>query len=509
MDELNHVYERKLNPDGQDSLAKLARLIAPGSKVLDVGCGPGVLGEYLTRERGCIVDGVEIFAEAARIAARSFHEVIVADLETFVFDPLRGRSYDYVVCADVLEHLRNGAFVARQLPPLLAPNGRVLLSIPNVAYAGLIAALINGEFRYRGEGLLDSTHLRFFTRQSLVEWLADVGLQASTIDTVRVDLVDSEFGREGLEAFAPALREQLLSSEDALTYQFIVDCLPAGAAIASLPPRPTPPATVTFLTQLYWRANGAAYAEERSAFARPSMGVDPQRISFTLPPLSEGDIELRLDVADRPGFLRLYDVAVFDADGQCLWRWDGSRAQLDRMPSNELTLVDDPARGQLMVTTGNDPWIELPFHDDGERLARGGRVEVDLAWPMSSDARAVTERLSRDSIGATLAAEERRRQEVVQELATMRAEQRRSIVERDRLERERAFLEHERARLTGELDHLRHRQADLVKESDELRHETARLKATLEEVNQSITFRIARPVFSVVNRVRDLRKRLP
>jgi len=97
-------------------------------------------------------------------AAPYYRRIEVADLNVTALDALfAGRRYDAIICADVLEHLPRPTAVLDSCRTLLADDGRLLLSIPNVAYSGLIAELLAGEFRYRTEGLLDRTHVRFFT----------------------------------------------------------------------------------------------------------------------------------------------------------------------------------------------------------------------------------------------------------------------------------------------------------------------------------------------------------
>jgi O-antigen biosynthesis protein len=498
MADLNHNYRRELDPDGHDSLAKIARLIAPGSHVLDLGCGPGVLGEYLTRERGCVVDGVEVNPEAASLAQRSYRKVVVEDLESYDFESLGDATYDYIVCADVLEHLHDPTVVARRLSDRLAKNGRILASIPNLAHAGLIAGLMNGEFRCR------RTHGRFFTRRSLVEWLSELGLSVVALDTVRVELADSEFARERMEGFAPAVLRQLLSSEDALTHQFIVQAAPASLELPAAEAAKPIPAALTFLVQLYYRTVEPDFDEARSVVVRARMGVDPQRLRFALPPLERGPLTLRLDLADRPGFLRLHGLAVFDAQGGCAWRCDTSRGQLEQLPSHEIAFVDDATRGQLLVSLGDNPRLELALPPDPRLLAGGGFVEVDLAWPMSSDAVAVTEQLGRSSLKATLAHLDDQRNRLLRELTALRLEQRRILVERDQFERDRALLEKQ---LAGETQPVGTKATDAELQSAQ--EEIEALKTSLKQINESLTFRLGRPVFAVVNRLRAARKSTP
>jgi 2-polyprenyl-3-methyl-5-hydroxy-6-metoxy-1,4-benzoquinol methylase len=499
MAELKEVYDRELNPadpKAQDSLAKIARLIAPNSLVLDVGCGKGILGEYLARERGCTVDGIEISAEAARVAARSHRRVVVGDLDQFDFESaLNEKSYDYIVCADVLEHVKEPAPLATRLKRLLGRNGRMLLSIPHVGYAGLIAGLLNGEFRYRREGLLDQTHLRFFTRRSVLDLLREVGLHALDIDVVHLDLSDSEFAREGLEGFAPSLREQLLSSPDALTYQFVVQAVPVDSDQPATRIEAPPPAAATFLAKLYWRSgDDPGFDELRAAFLRPKLGVEPQRLRFPLPPLAGDEVGLRLDVADRPAFVRLYDVAAYDTDGTCVWRWDPEREPLATLRTNELLPVDDDQRGHLLVSRGDDPYIAFSF-PAGDALARGGYVEVDLTWPASSDSLAVSSQLAHSNAGRLLARFDQEKSKLHDDLEQSRREQRRLFLEWTRFERRNALLERENSKLRVDLDGAR--------------QEVTELRRVLDEVNNSITFRAAKPVYAVMKSLRGLRKPKP
>ena len=227
----SHVYERALQVDKRTSLALLVGMVDSGSSVLDVGIGGGALGAYLRQNKNCVVDGLTYNAEEAALAAGNYRSIHVADLDVSrVSDWFGSQRYDCVVCADVLEHLRDPGRVLDDARQLLAEGGKLLISVPNVAYAGLIAELLGGEFNYRREGLLDQTHVRFFTRNSLLRFLAEHGWRVKRIETVELDLADSEFA-PALDALSPAVRTQLMANPDGATYQFVMEVEPCPPGV--------------------------------------------------------------------------------------------------------------------------------------------------------------------------------------------------------------------------------------------------------------------------------------
>lgn len=139
--------------------------------ILDVGCGNGVLGEYLKSigvERVC---GIELFENAANNAMLILDEVCQGDVESMKL-PFDGGSFDCIVCADVLEHLVNPWQTVSKLKALLAPGGCMIASFPNVGFHKVIRGLLKGRWRYTDAGVLDRTHLRFFTLEGIKELFA-------------------------------------------------------------------------------------------------------------------------------------------------------------------------------------------------------------------------------------------------------------------------------------------------------------------------------------------------
>jgi len=385
-----HIYHRLLNPESQDSLAKIAHLVHPSSRVLDLGSGPGVLGHYLAEALYCVVDGIEYNPDAVNEAARWYRRLECADLENIVLaEYFVDQQYDFIICADVLEHLRHPGKLLAQLTGLLAPNGRVLVSVPNVAYAGLIADLLAGEFRYRSEGLLDETHLRFFTLNSFNRLLEEHGLWAVNVDVITRNLQESEFSAQCLDSLPPVLMNALLSRPESLAYQFIITAV-AVSEIANLVPLVlvSPPPELQFMSQLFWKFPGGTYQEGESSIAWGRVGQSHQQIVLPFPARSISPQVLRLDFADRPGLMRLYKLALYNSAHELLWEWDGRRESLAKQPSRQLAFAH-PALSVHEITlllAGEDPNLELPIPAEAlEALQGGGEVRVDFSWPMSLD----------------------------------------------------------------------------------------------------------------------------
>lgn len=388
-----HVYLRSIAEGERTSLSVLASLIQRGASVLDLGCGSGALGQYLKETRDCTTDGVTLSQAEAAHAQPHYRQVEVADLETADLLQMFGsRQYDYIVCADVLEHLKRPEAVLQMCRELMAPEGRLLISVPNAAYSGLLAELLEGEFRYREEGLLDRTHLRFFTRRSLVRFLSEQRWDLDAVDTITRQLPDSEF-QTAFDRLPPAVARYLLGVPDALTYQFIgvarpVDHVPSSFHAAS----DSGTAQALFTAQLYLGAHGG-YAEDGKLSATGVIGLEHQTLSFQLPADGETITRLRLDPADRAGYLHLYGIALRGETGETLWQWSAntsSRTLLASTPHSQIAWQAPmpPASGaSLLLLTGTDPWLELPIPAEIFRIPglSGGRLDVELGWPMSAD----------------------------------------------------------------------------------------------------------------------------
>ncbi|MDD2545132.1 MAG: methyltransferase domain-containing protein [Burkholderiaceae bacterium] len=394
-----HVYLRNIQAHERTSLSVLAHLIDPGSTLLDLGCGSGALGAFLKNTRQCIADGVTWSPAEAEHARCHYRRVEIADLEQVDLPALfAGQRYDAIVCADVLEHLRQPEKILAACRTLLAPRGQLLISVPNAAYCGLLAELLHGEFRYRDEGLLDRTHLRFFTRRSLARFMAEQDWDLAPLDTIRRELPESEF-KIAFDHLPPAVSRYLLAVPDALTYQFIGSARPRQAAgnapvETGAPTTPREPAQALFTAQLYVGTN-EGFSEDHKLSQAGVIGQHRQVLRFELPCLLGTEApRLRLDPADRPGFLHLHRLLLRDAQGQVPWQWDAATDSVQALENTAhqqilwrppLPTASDCA---LLLLAGDDPWFELPIPPDVLRQSMqtpGAQLDIMVGWPMSAD----------------------------------------------------------------------------------------------------------------------------
>jgi len=162
-------------PDPHSSHSVILRWLGDGRhrRVLDVGAADGLLSRHLTA-RGWRVTGIESDERLAREGARHCERMVVAHLDREL--PTLGGPFDVIVYGDVLEHLADPLRVFVELNRHLAGDGSVIVSVPNVAHVVIRLLLLFGRFDYIDRGILDATHLRFFTERSLRGLVTDTGL---------------------------------------------------------------------------------------------------------------------------------------------------------------------------------------------------------------------------------------------------------------------------------------------------------------------------------------------
>jgi len=202
-------------------------LVPERTRVLEFGCATGYVSAELTNRLGCTVTGVELSAEAAEEARHLCSRVIVGDAERLDLDAALGQErFDVILFADVLEHLREPAALLARVRRFLGDGGSVVASIPNVAHGSVRVALLQGEWRYRPLGLLDDTHLRFFTRDGVQDLFEGSGYVVTHWLRKRHTIEGTEMGVR----VPPELEPHLARDPEVTTFQFIVRAVPSEAA---------------------------------------------------------------------------------------------------------------------------------------------------------------------------------------------------------------------------------------------------------------------------------------
>lgn len=145
--------------------------------VLEVGCGSGNTLAHLKGQGTVRALGIELDPSVAEEASTKADEILVGDIEAMDL-PYAACSIDCIILGDVLEHLRDPWQVLSSLAGLVRPGGAVLASLPNVRFYGVsLGLLLLGEWKYGEDGILDRTHLRFFTRKTIAELFTGAGLE--------------------------------------------------------------------------------------------------------------------------------------------------------------------------------------------------------------------------------------------------------------------------------------------------------------------------------------------
>lgn len=220
-------YDYAIDPNGDSTPNKVLRWVGQDRRVLELGTAAGVMTRAM-KDQGCTITGIEYVPAMAERAAPYCERMIVGDLDQMDLAATLGDTrFDVLVAADVLEHLRDPWRLLEQARRLIAPGGHAVLSIPNIGHAAVIAGLMGGRFDYRDKGLLDRTHLRFFTRVGIEDMLLATGWLPVAWESHRVPPLESEFATHWL-AQPASLRQAIERQPDSDIYQFIIKAVPAS-----------------------------------------------------------------------------------------------------------------------------------------------------------------------------------------------------------------------------------------------------------------------------------------
>src|SRR6267142_934237 len=182
---MSNYTENQYTSDENSSWGIVFKEVKDGEKVLDIGCSSGNLGAELIKRKNCVVDGIDIDPNDIKLAKKKLRKAFIVNIETDSLSALNEK-YDVVLMLDVIEHLIDPVEALRKVSKLLKPEGRLLFSVPNMAHVSVRLDLLLGELNYRQTGLLDNTHMHFYTEKSLLKILKAAGYSVSKAESTTV-----------------------------------------------------------------------------------------------------------------------------------------------------------------------------------------------------------------------------------------------------------------------------------------------------------------------------------
>lgn len=216
-------YDCELNLEDRNSLSVLVAKVKPNSIVLEFGPANGRMTRYMKEQLNCKVYAVEIDEDAAKDAEQYTEKIIVDSIENYRWqEEFKDLQFDYIVFADVLEHLYYPERVLKSVKEFLKEDGSILVSIPNIAHNSIIINLLKNEFNYNPTGLLDDTHIRFFTKKTFDQLIERSGYFTSYETAIFINPQNTEFGNSYSEVI-PEMSEYLQNLPCGEIYQFIYE----------------------------------------------------------------------------------------------------------------------------------------------------------------------------------------------------------------------------------------------------------------------------------------------
>jgi O-antigen biosynthesis protein len=187
-------YNVELNLEDRNSLSVLVGRIKPNSIVLEFGPANGRMTKYMKEQLNCKIYAVEIDENSAKDAKKYTERIIVDSIENYSWQKeFKELKFDYIIFADVLEHLYYPDKVLKNCNEFLKEDGSILVSIPNIAHNAIVLNLLKNQFDYSPIGLLDDTHIRFFTKQTFDDLIKGNGYFVSFETAIYLEPKNTEF----------------------------------------------------------------------------------------------------------------------------------------------------------------------------------------------------------------------------------------------------------------------------------------------------------------------------
>jgi 2-polyprenyl-3-methyl-5-hydroxy-6-metoxy-1,4-benzoquinol methylase len=359
-------YDFQIDMSQETATTLILRNIHPGSHVLEFGPATGYMTRYLKEILKCTIYCVEIDSEAAEVSKQYCDKMLVADIESMTWlKYYEGELFDHIVFADVLEHLKNPGNTLRESLSLLKQDGTIVTSIPNIGHNAILMELMDGRFQYHSLGLLDDTHLRFFTRKSIFDLFKTVGISPIKLFATIAKPMDTEFIQD-YSVFPWYLQTFLANRKDAHVYQFVfISKRTKDIAEEESFEDYSEVNDAELYLQVFWN-DGTGFNEENSIKSPVIKNAQYNTYNLQIPAKFVSD--LRLDPINFPSYIDINKIILVGPEQTAAYDIFCSQpaaVQIDR--AENIITVNADQTYQFICTT-NDPRIYikgLPVCENG------------------------------------------------------------------------------------------------------------------------------------------------
>ena len=276
-------YDFELDLDNENSLSIIIEMINDNSRILEFGPANGRMTRYLSEKKNCLVDIVEIDeeagAESSRFSNKSFIGSEKGDIEKYNWlKELEDERYDYIVFADVLEHLHNPKEVLEKCRNILKDTGAIIISVPNIAHNSVLIDLINDEFKYNDIGLLDNTHISFFTYKSLVRMVEQAGYKPEIEKATFCKVGENEI-KNNYSSIDKNMAKELKKRENADIYQYVFKIKKNSESVICKQLNPVN-LDNNYLFECYVKEKNLNYSEDKAIKLKVNLGSNSLQIDL-------------------------------------------------------------------------------------------------------------------------------------------------------------------------------------------------------------------------------------
>lgn len=376
-------YHYSVDLETDTPLSVILRYIRPNSKVFEFGPADGYMTEYLKTELNCEIYCLEIDELAAAKAEKFCDKMIIADLNnTDWIEQVEDQfhSFDYLIFADVLEHLVKPEELLGELTDnLLRDDGKVMISVPHIGHTAVILQLMEGKFDYRETGLLDRTHITFFTRDNLEKLLALSGL--SLLEMHKICMLPEQTELASSYSSVPAAVEEYLRNKiDAHVYQFVTVSEKKDFKKLDYSNNYMEKESyrIANFMQLFWNI-GDGFTERNSIRLPLQVEGEYHRYLFEIK-LHEGELTaLRLDPTNFPCFVNLRSLKI--------WGMNDASNQFEIINNNDLVAIhgveiESHTEGWSIFSYSEDPQLQKDFIHQNMKDYKLLRIQVEMLYEM-------------------------------------------------------------------------------------------------------------------------------